>query len=422
MTRILALTNLYPPHSVGGDRSAGDVLERLVARGHPVTVLTSDYRAPEDEADDDVSPTADVHRELRLYWRNHDVIVPSWRHRLEMERSNRAALLRAIETSQPEVVCIWTMGALSLGLIQCLTERGLPLVYAVCNDWLVWGPDQDAWSSRFNGRARLSRLVSSATGLPTAPPDVGASGTFLFVSDWTRRYAEQKSRWSFPDSAVVYSGIETRVFPLAEEKSAIAGAVGGWNGRLLYVGRLDPDKGAAATVETLAGLGDRATLSLIGPGSPAQRAPLEAKAAELGVSGQIDFGVRRRSALAAEYARADVLLFPSRWEEPFGLVPLEAMAGGTPVVATALGGSAEYLRDGVNCLTVPRDRPDLMVGAVQRLAGDAELRRRLVAGGLETAGRFTAESLADEFEKWLVGAANGYTNGRPQDRRQREAG
>src|SRR5579884_2883014 len=149
MTRILALTNLYAPHSVGGDRSAADVLERLVARGHDVTVLTSDYRAPEEEVDDDIVPSASVFRQLRLYWRDHDVIVPSWRQRLAMERSNRDALGRAVERSRPEVVCIWTMGAFSLGLIEFLRQRGLPLVYAVCNDWLVWGPDQDAWSSRF---------------------------------------------------------------------------------------------------------------------------------------------------------------------------------------------------------------------------------------------------------------------------------
>ena len=421
MTRILALTNLYAPHSVGGDRSAGDVLERLVARGHQVTVLTSDYRAPDEEMDDDMEPTADVYRRLRLYWRNHDVIVPSWRQRLKMERSNHHELQRAIEHARPEVVCIWTMGAFSLGLIEYLVQLGLPLVYAVCNDWLVWGPDQDAWSSRFAHRPRLARAVGRVCGLPTAPPDVGASGTFLFVSDWTRRLAEEKSQWTFPDSAVVYSGIETRLFPIltsaADEPEGER-----WTGRLLFVGRLDPDKGAATTVETLSGLPPESSLQLIGPGNAAQVQQLRARATEVGVSGRVQFGVRRRSALAAVYRSADVFLFPSRWEEPFGLTPLEAMACATPVVATALGGSGEYLRDGDNCLTVPRDRPDLMVEAVSRLAQDRSLRRRLVEGGLRTASRFTADALADTFEEWLVAAANGYTGGRPVGRNELETG
>ncbi len=54
--------------------------------------------------------------------------------------------------------------------------------------------------------------------------------------------------------------------------------------------------------------------------------------------------------MPAELAAADALLFPVQWEEPWGLVPLEAMASGTPVVATGTGGSGEYLRDGDNCL------------------------------------------------------------------------
>ena len=430
MTRILALTNFYPPHSVGGDRSAADVLDRL-ARRHQVTVLTSDYTAPAGEADpsavvpsgvipSDEGPeggTPEVIRRLRLYWRDHDVLVPSRPARLAMEWSNRRALVTALSRSRPDVVCVWTMGAFSFGLLDLLARRRLPLVYAVCNDWLVWGPDQDAWMKGFADRPGLGRLTTGLTRLPTALLDVGASGTFLFVSEWTRRYAEEHSRWSFPDSAVVYSGIDSDVF-----RPDPSGGFQPWSWNLLYVGRLDPDKGPATAIETLARLPPEATLLLAGPGSPAQRDALERRAAELGVADRVRFRVVPRSVLATEYQRADALLFPSRWQEPFGLTPLEAMACSTPVVGTALGGSAEFLRHEVNCLVVPPEDPEAMAAAVRRLAVDGGLRNRLMAAGPATASRFGVDALAECFEEWLTGAAGGYTSGRPADRSKQEAG
>jgi glycogen synthase len=425
VTRILALTNFYPPFSVGGDRSAADVLERLAARHHEVTVLTSNYRAPLTGADRS-EPLADVHRHLRLYWRDHDVIVPPRSTRLWMEWSNRRALSRALARARPEVVCVWTMGAFPLGLVDQLRRSQVPIVYAVCNDWLVWGPGQDAWTSAFTDRPRLGRWVTALTGLATIAPDLGASGTFLFVSDWTRRHAEANSRWSFPDWAVVHSGIETAEFPPPgpQQPPAVDGEAAPlpWTWRLLYVGRLDPDKGAVTAVEALAHLPASATLDVIGPGHPQQRETLQSRAAELGVGERVSFGELPRSELAARYRRADVLVFPSRWQEPFGLTPLEAMACATPVVATGLGGSAEYLADGGNCLIVPPEQPTAMARAVIRLAEDADLRRRLVAGGLATAARFGNDALADRFERWLVAAAAGYTGGRPDHPAEQEAG
>jgi glycosyltransferase involved in cell wall biosynthesis len=95
------------------------------------------------------------------------------------------------------------------------------------------------------------------------------------------------------------------------------------------------------------------------------------------------------------YAAADVVLFPVRWEEPWGLVPLEAMGVGRPVVATARGGSGEYLRDGSNCVVVPAQDPGAVARAVTRLAGDPVLRDRLREGGFETARLHTDATWGD---------------------------
>jgi glycosyltransferase involved in cell wall biosynthesis len=97
-------------------------------------------------------------------------------------------------------------------------------------------------------------------------------------------------------------------------------------------------------------------------------------------------------------------VFPVRWNEPWGLVPIEAMAMGRPVVATGRGGSGEYLRDGDNCLLFEADDPRALAAALRNLADDPDLRRRLRDGGLRTAPRYT-EALYNEAVENAVRAA-----------------
>jgi glycosyltransferase involved in cell wall biosynthesis len=210
---------------------------------------------------------------------------------------------------------------------------------------------------------------------------------------------------------VTYSGIDRTDFP-----KLTAPPERPWRWRLLQADRFDPRKGIETSVRALAELPSEATLQLSARGDDAYRETVLELARELGVADRIDIGAVPRSEMAARYAAADVLLFPVEWEEPFGLTPVEAMACGTPVVATALGGSAEFLADGVNCLQVePRD-PGAVVAAVRRLAEDPALRQRLVAGGLRTAAELDVDRLADVLGEWHWAAADRFANGRPANR------
>ena len=98
---------------------------------------------------------------------------------------------------------------------------------------------------------------------------------------------------------------------------------------------------------------------------------------------------RPRAELPAVYDAHDATVFPVTWHEPWGLVPLEAMARGRPVVATARGGSAEYLRDGENCVLFEPGDAGSLASALRRVAGDGELRDRLRKQGLATASEHT---------------------------------
>src|SRR5581483_5286466 len=125
------------------------------------------------------------------------------------------------------------------------------------------------------------------------------------------------------------------------------------------------------------------------------------------VYGRVRFlPVESRETLREHYARADALLFPVRWDEPWGLVPLEAMAVGTPVIASGRGGSGEYLEDGANCLIFdPDGGAEALAARVMELAGDEELRARLRAGGEATSAEIPSDGFIAAAERTLSRAA-----------------
>jgi glycosyltransferase involved in cell wall biosynthesis len=111
-----------------------------------------------------------------------------------------------------------------------------------------------------------------------------------------------------------------------------------------------------------------------------------------------------RRELHEAYGWADAVVFPVIWDEPWGLVPLEAMARGTPVVATGAGGSAEYLRDGDNCVLFQRGEARALAAALVRLGGDDVLRARLREHGLATAELHAEAAFNESVERFLLEA------------------
>jgi glycosyltransferase involved in cell wall biosynthesis len=132
----------------------------------------------------------------------------------------------------------------------------------------------------------------------------------------------------------------------ADIRARLSGARGA-----VFVGRLSPEKGVDTLVEAWRGLD--VPLRIVGTGPEEER--LRALA---GDQPSIEFlGELPHAAVIDELRRAGMLVFPSRWDEPFGLAIIEAMACGTPVIATNRGAAPELVNDRVTGLLVPSDDP-----------------------------------------------------------------
>jgi glycosyltransferase involved in cell wall biosynthesis len=404
--RILAVGNMYPPHHQGGYELVWQAaMHHARSIGHDVRVLVSTHRERSVTADDE----PDVHRTLHWYWdwERHEFPRLTVSERLRIERANAHQLRRHLAEFRPDVVAWWSMGHMSLSLIEQVRRAGLPAVFCVHNDWLVYAWDADQWIRIWAKRDRwLGAVAERVTRIPTRV-DTDASGRVVFNSQYTlRRAVESGLQLTAP--TVVTPGIEERFLdPLPPSP---------WQWKLLYAGRIDRFKGVDTAVAALEHLPAEATLTIHGKGDAGYAEELERQALRLGVAERVRFGAfQSTDALRDAYEESDAVLFPVRGDEPWGLVPLEAMGVGRPVISTARGGTAEFVRDGDNALVIEPDDPRAVAQAVERLAHDEPLREALIAGGRRTAARHTADECSQRTVAEIVRAASRSTRGDSDD-------
>ena len=170
---------------------------------------------------------------------------------------------------------------------------------------------------------------------------------------------------------------------------------------LAYAGRLAPEKGVGTLLKAFALMrpsvpGVRLWIAGEGP----EEAALRRLAADLGIAEHVDFlGALSRTALEDRFGAAWVQVVPSQWDEPFGMVAIEAMMRGTAVVATNSGGLRDIVRPGVTGSLVPPGDVDALAAALRTLARDRALCERLGAAGREVAlAQYTIAAYADRME------------------------
>lgn len=190
--------------------------------------------------------------------------------------------------------------------------------------------------------------------------------------------------------------------------------------RFVFAGRIEPKKGVDWLLRSVARTETSAHLDVAGTGSDRYLQKLKTLADDLGIPNRVTFhGWLDGDALETLIERARALVFPSVWHEPAGLVTLEAAAVGRPVIASDVGGIAEYARDGFADLVAARDVSGLArcIDDLARQPGRAQRmgrRGRALARTEFSIGRFTGRMLGIYNRLVASAPASAGTDRRPE--------
>ena len=336
----------------GADKHAVELTRALRDHGHEVRFLsTLDERNVERNG-------AFVPLTGTDFWRG----APPPRQSLDVavnalwNRRAAAAMRTLVERLRPDVVHLHDLyPQLSAAPAAVAAELGVPVVQTLHNYELVSASSVD----------HRGRLVDRSD----APGRVRLLRTLLYLA---RRavHVPAVTRWIAVSRFVARThaehGIDARVLP----NFTVAGDAGfppfDERGGVLFMGRLTEEKGVR-DVLALARRVPRVQVTVAGWG------PLEAEVRDAAdrLQNLEHAGLLDREALMKRVARSRIVVVPSRWQEPAGLVALEAMAAGTPVVAYASGGLSEYVEDAAAGAVVTPGVEHLAAG-VTRLSGDRD--------------------------------------------------
>ena len=368
---VLVVSGIWPPDPGGPASHAPALASFLLGRGHAVAVVTTADGAPRPEA----YPVAWVSRRR----------PPGLRH---------AAAIREIarHAAASDVVYATSM-VRRAGLGSTLARR--PLVVKLVSDEVF---ERQQREGRFSGT--LDEFQRAG----------GARVRFLRA---TRNRALRRARHVFCPSAYLREvalgwGLDPArlsvlpnpapAVPELPARDVLRRELELDGPTLAFAGRLGPQKALGVALEALAALPD---VTLLVAGDGPDRDALEQRARELGIDGRARFlGSVPRDGVLRLFRAADASVLSSSWENLPHTV-LEALAVGSPVIATAVGGVPEVVHDEENGLLVPPRDPDALAGAIRRFFADEELRARLAAAAPGSVEGLTEEAVFSRIEEQL---------------------
>ncbi len=378
--RILMLSWEYPPRVVGGMAHVVAELSRALAQeGNEVDVITAlDENLPEMEVMDKVN----VHRVAPYHGRPLNFFA--WVHQLNLAMLEKGVSLNNHRPFDLIHVHDWLAAYPGRGLKYIYHMPLLATIHATefgrssglhtdeqryINE-VEWWLTYEAWKvtccSRF-----MREEVQTVFNLPADKIEIIANGI-----------RPAAFRAETPDPAV------RQRFAEPEEKI------------VFFIGRLVREKGVQTLLEALPMIRDRfPAVRLVVAGQGPYQEELNRLALQLGVDHQVTFtGFIDEETRNQLYAHADVAAFPSLYE-PFGLVALEAMATGTPVVVGDTGGFAETVQDGVNGIRAESGNAGDLAQKIIGILENGDLAVRLSRQGFkDVEEKFAWPAIARQYE------------------------
>ena len=401
--RILYLNTLYAPHIGGGaEITLKSLVETMATRGHEVCVLTTGpgLATQVDRVDGIQVVRVGVRN---LYWHFERASIPLWKraawHFLDIYNPGMArAVMQVVAEFKPDVVSCHNLAGFSASVWNALAAAGVPFIQ-VLHDYYNLCPTSNMFR---HGRscarpctgcrmlriphARLSDRVSAVVGI----------SRFILA-----RHLDNKR----------FSGVGIQaVIPNARRGNFAASRAIAPEGKLRFgfIGTLAPAKGVELLLDAYASLAPGGhSLHVAGRGEHDYERHLRAQA-----SAEVVF---LGSVAAADFFPAiDVLVVPSLWQEPLGMVIVEAFMHGVPVLASRVGGIPELVEEGINGWLFDPACPSELSARMQGLLAQATQLRSCADGALASACAYTdVDSWACRYESLLRQVLPGQASSEP---------
>jgi glycosyltransferase involved in cell wall biosynthesis len=374
--KVLVVSGIWPP-DVGGPAShAPQVAAFLLARGHEVAVVTTAREQPAPQP-------------YPVHWISRSLPKGLVHVRTGLEVTRRA---RAADV-------VYTTGMFGRSAAGAALARR-PYVIKLTADpaferarrrGIVDGGVDEFQAEDGGLKVRVLRGARDA--------ELRGAAHVFTPSTWLSELAVS---WGVDAARVSVLPNPAPVLPVLPPREELRASFGMNGATLAFAGRLTAQKALEVALEALARVDDVALL-IAGEGD--RRGPLEAKTAELGLGSRVRFlGAVPRERIVELFRAADATVLSSSWEN-FPHTVVESLAAGTPVLATATGGVAEVVRDGVNGLLVPSGDPEALAAAIRRYLGDEELRARLRDAAAPSVVEYAPERVFSRLEQALADAA-----------------
>jgi glycosyltransferase involved in cell wall biosynthesis len=397
--RILVISNLYPPVAVGGYEIRCAHTVDWLARKHEMLVLTSDRRRGETEADPKVL------RELPFLPEGPSGTL---RAPLAAWKAGRA-VRRALRRHRPDLVFVWNASYIPRSAVLAAQAWGGPLAFSVADPWLADFVDGDqflrylqpgvghrglrgAWAS-------LARVLNRLPGLRLELGS-GAPASIVWNSEALRRMT--------PVPSCISPVLERVIHPTTQHEALFAGVERAPSEAptVAFVGRLESQKAPDVAVRAIALLRDRhgidCGLVIVGEGDDASRRELEQLVGELVLGDRVELrGSLPPAGVAGVLAGVHALVVPSRWQEPFGLVCLEAALAGVPVIASESGGMPEMLAAEREALFFPIDDVEACALAIARTLTDRAGTQARVEAARVRVGNYSLTRYRERYDAFV---------------------
>lgn len=325
--KILVVSNYYPPYYFGGyELSCFDTVEFLKKAGHEVTVLTGDYKKTSKNFED-------VYRKLKYI----DYEKPSVFNKAFVEKFNYEVTYETIEKVKPDLVYFWSLRLISLSPIWVVDKLQIKKVFEI----------GDFWMKGFLSGTFFSRLKRAVKNI--FPFSISKDVTIdpvICVSKWMEN--PMKRLYGTKQSFVIPNGVKIQK-PSIKSRDIM---------QFLFTGRIDYSKGLDLAIKALSTLKqhrlDVFEFHIYGDGDKEYLQKCKKLVQLLDLQKNVFFHGKCDN-LEKAYEKSHVLLMPTRMQEAFGLVIIEAMTHKTLVIAPNAYGPREIIDDGKTGLLVKQN-------------------------------------------------------------------